>query len=122
MAKPYLTHCSVMLAATALLLFPACENSSVNRIERHRRPQTPRDLDDKEGDYEKYARPAVLKDSFPVFDNPMMADAGETTIEDPEYVIGVECDGVAKAYPISVMGHHELGNDVCGKTPIAVSW
>ena len=51
-----------------------------------------------------------------------MLDADETTIDDQEYVIGIECDGEAKAYPIAVMGRHELGNDVCGKTPITVAW
>ncbi|MBI1914087.1 MAG: DUF3179 domain-containing protein [Planctomycetes bacterium] len=28
----------------------------------------------------------------------------------------------AKAYPVAVMGVHELGNDTCGGEPIAVSW
>ena len=86
------------------------------------RSSSPRDLADKQGDYEKNSKRAAPKDAFPVFDKPTMTDAKETTINDQEYVIGVECDGEAKAYPIAVMGRHELGNDVCGKTHITVSW
>jgi hypothetical protein len=39
--------------------------------------------------------------------------------DDP--VIGIEIGGEAKAYPLVVMGSHELANDVCGGKPIAVS-
>ncbi len=37
-------------------------------------------------------------------------------------MIGVAIGDDARAYPIAVMGVHELGNDTCGGTPIAVSW
>jgi len=37
-------------------------------------------------------------------------------------VIGVRVGGAAKAYPVHVMGVHELVNDVCGDVPIAASW
>ncbi|MAG58036.1 MAG: hypothetical protein CMJ83_17255 [Planctomycetes bacterium] len=90
---------------------------------RRRRPDPgPRDLEDKEGDYDKHARRAVKRDSFPVLDEPEMTSADKTEIEDDEAVIGVVCDGEARAYPIAVMGKHELANDICGHTPIAVSW
>lgn len=81
-----------------------------------------RDLQDKQGDFETYSRRAAKRDSFPVLDNPKMTAAKESTVDDNEFVIGVVCDGEAKAYPISVMGTHELANDVCGKAHIAVSW
>ena len=96
--------------------------ASSSAPQRRGGPQTQRDLDDKQGDYEKNSRRAKPRDSFPVFDNPSMTNANETTIDAQEYVIGVECDGEARAYPIAIMGRHELGNDVCGKTPITVSW
>lgn len=86
------------------------------------RQQSQRDLNDKQGDYEKNSKRAAPKDAFPVLDNPTMTDAKDSTIDDQEYVIGVECDGEAKAYPVAVMGRHELGNDICGKTHITVSW
>ena len=66
------------------------------------------------------------RDAFPVFNNPPMltARAAEKTgrIFPRDAVIGVSHNGEAKAYPISVMGIHELGNDTIGGKPIAVSW
>ena len=66
------------------------------------------------------------RDAFPVFNNPPMltARAAEKTgrIFPRDAVIGVVYNGEAKAYPISVMGIHELGNDTIGGKPIAVSW
>ncbi len=90
---------------------------------RKKRPApTVRNLDDLESDYDANARRAAPRDAFPVFDNPKMSTAKEAKTAPDEAVIGVVCDGEARAYPISIMGVHELGNDVCGKTPIAVSW
>lgn len=69
---------------------------------------------------------AVPRDAFPVFNNPIMltAEAAERegVIYDRDVIIGVQHGGQAKAYPITVMGVHELGNDTIGGTPIAVSW
>jgi len=69
---------------------------------------------------------AVGRDAFPVFDDPRMlsakaAEAGGA-IYARDAVIGVAHNGEAKAYPITVMGLHELGNDTIGGVPIAVSW
>jgi hypothetical protein len=69
---------------------------------------------------------AVPRDAFPVFDNPSMLSAAEAEarrlIFDRDAVIGVAHGPEAKAYPITIMGVHELGNDVVGGMPIAVSW
>ena len=69
---------------------------------------------------------AVNRDAFPVFDDPRMLGAGEAESTGAIYardaVIGVTHKGEAKAYPITVMGIHELGNDTIGGLPIAVSW
>ena len=66
------------------------------------------------------------RDAFPVFNNPRMlsARAAEQAglIFPRDAVIGVRHNGEAKAYPISIMGIHELGNDTIGGKPIAVSW
>lgn len=78
---------------------------------------------DPEADYDRNARRAVPRDAFPVFDHPKMAKASEARdLNDDDRVIGVSLEKEAKAYPISVMGVHELGNDTCGGKPIAVSW
>lgn len=69
---------------------------------------------------------AVPRDAFPVFDDPTMLSAAEAekqqVIFDRDVVIGVAHNGEAKAYPITIMGVHELGNDTIGGVPIAVSW
>ena len=68
----------------------------------------------------------VPRDAFPVFDNPAMLSAKEAedkqVIFDRDAVLGIAINGEAKAYPITVMGVHELGNDTVGGIPIAVSW
>lgn len=69
---------------------------------------------------------AVPRDAFPVFDDPAMMTAAEADargfLHDRAAVIGVAHNGEAKAYPITVMGVHELGNDTIGGVPIAVTW
>jgi hypothetical protein len=69
---------------------------------------------------------AVPRDAFPVFDNPDMltAEAAERAgvIYPRDVIIGVRHGQAAKAYPITVMGVHELGNDTLDGIPIAVSW
>ena len=69
---------------------------------------------------------AVPRDAFPVFDDPKMLSAEEAekqeVIFDRDVIIGVAHNGEAKAYPITIMGVHELGNDTIGGVPIAVSW
>ncbi len=69
---------------------------------------------------------ASMKDVFPVFNEPEMlsAEAAEAAgvVLPRDAVIGVARNGEAKAYPLAVMGYHELGNDTLGGVPIAVSW
>ena len=77
-----------------------------------------------EADYDAKARQVVPRDHFPVlFDPPMSnVEAADEALEDDELVIGIAIDGKAKAYPVYVMGVHELVNDTCGEVPIAASW
>jgi len=78
---------------------------------------------DSEADYDRNARRAAPRDAFPVLYNPKLVKAKEArSIRDDERVIGVFLGKEAKAYPISVMGRHELANDTCAGKPIAVSW
>lgn len=69
---------------------------------------------------------AAPQDGFPVFNDPPMlgvAEAERQQVVFPrDMVIGVSLGGEAKAYPITIMGVHELGNDTLGGQPIAVSW
>lgn len=69
---------------------------------------------------------AVPRDAFPVFDNPKMLPAAEAeakgVVTDRDMIIGVARGREAKAYPITIMGVHELGNDTIDGEPIAVTW
>ncbi len=68
----------------------------------------------------------IRRDTFPVFNDPPMLTAAQAeaqgVIFPRDAVIGVSLGGEAKAYPITIMGYHELGNDTLGGVPIAVSW
>jgi len=77
-----------------------------------------------EADYDANARQVVDRDYFPVLDHPEMssAAAAEEFLGDDEPVIGVVLNGDARAYPVPVMGKHELANDTVGGVPVAVSW
>ena len=78
---------------------------------------------DIEADYDKHKRRAAARDQFPVLFDPELKPADKAAgIRDDEPVIGVFLGGEAKAYPISIMGIHELANDTCGGEPIASSW
>lgn len=85
-------------------------------------------LDKMEADYDRYGRRVVKKDTFPVLHNPGLFSAkeademGPLAISDKDMVIGISIGKEAKAYPVAVMGVHELVNDTCDKEPIAVSW
>lgn len=69
---------------------------------------------------------AVPRDAFPVFDHPPMLSAQEAErrglIYSRDMVIGIHHGQEAKAYPITVMGVHELGNDTIDTLPIVVGW
>ena len=77
-----------------------------------------------EEDYDAHARQVVPRDKFPVLFDPKLASVAQAdkVLEDDELVIGVTVGDEAKAYPVHVMGVHELVNDVCGDVPIAASW
>lgn len=67
---------------------------------------------------------AVPRDAFPVLVNPPMGSTadGDKFLQANEWVIGVAANGEAKAFPITVMGIHELINDTIGGQPITVCW
>ena len=68
----------------------------------------------------------IRRDTFPVFHDPKMLTvaAAEKTgaILPRDAVIGIAHGEEAKAYPVTVMGNHELGNDVIDGIPIAITW
>ena len=81
---------------------------------------------DKEKHFDENHRRAVERDEFPVFNNPSMLSAIEAEqqnmVKAQDLVLGVAHGDESKAYPIPVLGTHELGNDTIDGIPIAVSW
>ena len=79
--------------------------------------------DDPEEDYERHSSQVKPRDWFPVLDHPELVEAKDSKgVLENEPVIGIVYGGEARAYPVSIMGVHELVNDTCGGVPLAVSW
>ncbi len=80
--------------------------------------------EDLEKKYRSGSFRATAQDAFPVLYNPPMGtvEDGDRVLQPAEWVIGIALKGEAKAYPVDVMGFHELINDVVGGTPITVCW
>jgi hypothetical protein len=83
-----------------------------------------RSKEELEKEYRTGAFRAVARDAFPVLFDPPMGNVaeGDRFLRPSEWVIGIALNGKAKAYPITVMGFHELINDTVGGVPIAVCW
>jgi len=63
------------------------------------------------------------KDGIPSIDNPVFADIqGSQFMSDSDTVIGLEINGEAKAYPLSILVWHEIVNDNVGGTTVAVTY
>ena len=65
----------------------------------------------------------VVLDGIPSLDNPTMiaADDADYMLED-DLVFGVEINGDARAYPLRIMGWHEMFNDTIGGVPVALAY
>jgi hypothetical protein len=65
----------------------------------------------------------VRKDGIPSLDNPDMLAAGDADyLRDDDLVFGVSINGDARAYPLRIMGWHEMFNDVIGGVPVALAY
>lgn len=65
----------------------------------------------------------VVVDGIPSLDNPELIGAGEATyLVDDDLVFGIEINGDARAYPLRIMGWHEMFNDVIGGKPVALAY
>ena len=52
----------------------------------------------------------------------VFADSNDNKIPGDKLVIGLEINGVAKAYPIQVIGYHHQVRDTIGNTPVMVTY
>jgi len=65
----------------------------------------------------------VLVDGITSLDNPNMINAWEADyLLDADLVFGVEINGDIRAYPLRIMGWHEMFNDVIGGVPVALAY
>lgn len=70
----------------------------------------------------------IGKDSIPAIDQPTFVAIDERDklrehgIDDETVVIGYAHNEEAKAYPIAILNHHELVNDMIGGKPVTVGW
>jgi len=62
-------------------------------------------------------------DAIPSIDDPKFTKAdNENHVADSDIVLGLEINGEAKAYPLSILVWHEIVNDNVGGVPVAVTY
>ncbi len=62
-------------------------------------------------------------DSIPSLDNPTLITARQANyLLDTDLVFGVAINGDVRAYPLRIMGWHEMFNDVIGGVPVALAY
>ena len=65
----------------------------------------------------------VPVDGIPSLDDPKLIAAAEADyLRDDDLVFGVEINGDARAYPLRIMGWHEMFNEVIGGVPVALAY
>jgi hypothetical protein len=72
---------------------------------------------------EEIAWGGVMVDGIPPLDDPIMIPATDAGYLDPsEPVFGIVVNGDARAYPMRIMDHHEMANDVIGGVPVSLAY
>ncbi len=65
----------------------------------------------------------VRVDGIPALDNPKLINTTEATyLRDDDEIFGVEINGDIRAYPLRIMGWHEMFNDVIGGVPVSLAY
>lgn len=65
----------------------------------------------------------VVKDGIPSLDNPKLISASAADyLKDDDLVFGVAINGDVRAYPLRIMGWHEMFNEVIGGVPVALAY
>ncbi len=72
---------------------------------------------------EEIAWGGVVKDGIPSLDNPTLIAADEADyMRADDLVFGVEIAGDVRAYPLRIMGWHEMFNETIGGVPVALAY
>lgn len=65
----------------------------------------------------------VRVDGIPSLDNPDLIEAKDASyMVDDDLVFGVEINGDVRAYPLRIMGWHEMFNETIGGVPVALAY
>ncbi|SDS46022.1 DUF3179 domain-containing protein [Christiangramia echinicola] len=62
------------------------------------------------------------RDGIPSIDKPKFTNALESEISSDARILGVYINGIAKAYPISILNYHEIVNDYFGEKPVVITY
>ena len=64
------------------------------------------------------------KDGIPALDQPkfVLAREADKFLSKHDKILGIEYNGVAKAYPVKILNWHEIVNDNFNGKPAAVTW
>ncbi|WP_298985009.1 DUF3179 domain-containing protein [uncultured Roseibium sp.] len=72
---------------------------------------------------EEIAWGGVRKDGIPSLDNPELLPAAKADyLKGDDLVFGVSINGDTRAYPLRIMGWHEMFNEVIGGVPVALAY
>ena len=72
---------------------------------------------------EEIAWGGVRVDGIPSLDDPLLIDAGAADyLIDDDLVFGVSINGDNRAYPLRIMGWHEMFNETIGGVPVALAY
>ncbi|MEM7058267.1 MAG: DUF3179 domain-containing protein [Pseudomonadota bacterium] len=73
--------------------------------------------------FEEITWGGVKVGGIPSLDDPKLIPAADADyLLDEDLVFGVEINGDARAYPLRIMGWHEMFNDVIGGVPVALAY
>ena len=65
----------------------------------------------------------VRKDGIPSLDNPPVLSAAQATyLNDTDLVFGAQVNGEARAYPLRILGWHEMLNDEIAGVPVSLAY
>ena len=109
-----------VLGAVVLMIFAtsAMANPAVWRYEW---PTT--DFEQTSVDFRDIISGGPPKDGIPAIDNPRFLPIAEIEdLADTEPVMGLIVNGVAKAYPLSILMWHKIVNDEIGGVPVTVTF
>jgi hypothetical protein len=116
------SHFLTTLAATAALGF-ATPHAASSQSSADRREFTT-DFSKRTVPFEEIVSGGPPKDGIPAIDRPRFTNVRDADrwLSDRDPVVLVALHGIARAYPLQILMHHEIVNDVVGETPVTVTF